>query len=160
MFCLFYSADIIEDMYSPRTAAINFISELIRKRGKENLQKFLAFIVEVFRRYCKLALYCHPTKFTLHTLLYHVKLKAQLSWFYSLPSFPVLVSLLVVVFCLDFFENIFILFPLLFGIVDFVWGSNMVLFVLPFLGINLCTWNVLLVLLKNVVIQKGPYFGQ
>lgn len=43
--------DIIEDMYSPRTAAINFISELIRKRGKENLQKFLAFIVEVFRRY-------------------------------------------------------------------------------------------------------------
>ena len=44
-------ADIIEDMYSPRTAAINFISELIRKRGKENLQKFLAFIVEVFRRY-------------------------------------------------------------------------------------------------------------
>jgi hypothetical protein len=43
--------DIIEDMYSPRTAAINFISELIRKRGKENLQKFLGFIVEVFRRY-------------------------------------------------------------------------------------------------------------
>ncbi|XP_024396720.1 importin beta-like SAD2 [Physcomitrium patens] len=43
--------DIIEDMYSPRTAAINFISELVRKRGKENWQKFLAFIVEVFRRY-------------------------------------------------------------------------------------------------------------
>lgn len=43
--------DIIEDMYSPRTAAINFISELVRKRGKENLQKFLGFIVEVFRRY-------------------------------------------------------------------------------------------------------------
>ncbi|KAG6549125.1 hypothetical protein Mapa_009351 [Marchantia paleacea] len=43
--------DIIEDMYSPRTAAINFISELVRKRGKENLQKFLAFIVEVFKRY-------------------------------------------------------------------------------------------------------------
>lgn len=38
-------------MYSPRTAAINFISELVRKRGKENLQKFLGFIVEVFRRY-------------------------------------------------------------------------------------------------------------
>lgn len=43
-------ADIIEDMYSPRTAAINFVTELVRKRGKENLQKFLAFIVEVFRR--------------------------------------------------------------------------------------------------------------
>lgn len=56
------SADIIEDMYSPRTAAINFISELIRKRGKENLQKFLAFIVEVFRRYrrrlCFLSEWC------------------------------------------------------------------------------------------------------
>lgn len=44
-------ADIIEDMYNPRTAAINFISELVRKRGKENLQKFLAFVVEVFGRY-------------------------------------------------------------------------------------------------------------
>lgn len=43
--------DIIEDMYNPRTAAINFISELVRKRGKENLQKFLAFVVEVFGRY-------------------------------------------------------------------------------------------------------------
>lgn len=43
--------DIIEDMYSPRTAAINFISELFRKRGKENLQKFLAFIVSVFQQY-------------------------------------------------------------------------------------------------------------
>lgn len=43
--------DIIEDMYSSRTAAINFISELLRKRGKENLQKFLAFIVGVFQRY-------------------------------------------------------------------------------------------------------------
>ncbi|KAJ7538458.1 hypothetical protein O6H91_11G048900 [Diphasiastrum complanatum] len=43
--------DIIEDMYSPRTAAMNFISELVRKRGKENLQKFLQFVVEIFRRY-------------------------------------------------------------------------------------------------------------
>eukprot|EP00250_Pteridium_aquilinum_P010585 c19495_g1_i1 orf=322-3393(-) len=43
--------DIIEDMYSSRTAAINFISELFRKRGKENLQKFLAFIVDIFQRY-------------------------------------------------------------------------------------------------------------
>lgn len=43
--------DIIEDLYSPRTASIDFITELVRKRGKENLQKFLTFIVEVFRRY-------------------------------------------------------------------------------------------------------------
>ncbi|KAH7428022.1 hypothetical protein KP509_10G071600 [Ceratopteris richardii] len=43
--------DIIEDMYSSRTAAINFISELFRKKGKENLQKFLAFIVNVFQSY-------------------------------------------------------------------------------------------------------------
>lgn len=51
------STDIIEDMYSPRTAAINFISELIRKRGKENLQKFLGFIVEIFRRYIHFYIY-------------------------------------------------------------------------------------------------------
>ncbi|MCO5568289.1 hypothetical protein L7F22_021988 [Adiantum nelumboides] len=43
--------DIIEDLYSSRTAAINFISELLRKWGKENLQKFLAFIVGVFQQY-------------------------------------------------------------------------------------------------------------
>ncbi|GER40807.1 ARM repeat superfamily protein, partial [Striga asiatica] len=42
--------DIIEDLYSPRTAAMDFVSELVRKR-KENLQKFLLFIVEVFQRY-------------------------------------------------------------------------------------------------------------
>lgn len=44
-------SDIIEDLYSPRTAAMDFVSELVRKRGKENLQKFLLFIVEVFKRY-------------------------------------------------------------------------------------------------------------
>ncbi|KAG9141479.1 hypothetical protein Leryth_001925 [Lithospermum erythrorhizon] len=43
--------DIIEDLYSPRTAAMDFVSELVRKRGKENLQKFILFIVEVFKRY-------------------------------------------------------------------------------------------------------------
>ncbi|KAJ6801624.1 importin beta-like SAD2 [Iris pallida] len=43
--------DIIEDLYSPRTAAMDFVSELVRKRGKGNLQKFVQFIVEVFRRY-------------------------------------------------------------------------------------------------------------
>ncbi|XP_019166178.1 PREDICTED: importin beta-like SAD2 homolog isoform X1 [Ipomoea nil] len=43
--------DIIEDLYSPRTAAMEFVSELIRKRGKENLQKFILFIVEIFKRY-------------------------------------------------------------------------------------------------------------
>ncbi|AQK70901.1 Importin beta-like SAD2 [Zea mays] len=43
--------DIIEDLYSPRTAAMDFVSELIRKRGKNNLQKFIHFIVDIFRRY-------------------------------------------------------------------------------------------------------------
>ncbi|KQJ82085.1 importin beta-like SAD2 isoform X2 [Brachypodium distachyon] len=43
--------DIIEDLYSPRTAAMDFVSELVRKRGKGNLQKFVHFIVEIFRRY-------------------------------------------------------------------------------------------------------------
>ncbi|KAG1331571.1 Importin beta-like SAD2 [Cocos nucifera] len=43
--------DIIEDLYSPRTAAMDFVSELVRKRGKGNLHKFIQFIVEIFRRY-------------------------------------------------------------------------------------------------------------
>ncbi|KAK6930635.1 Importin-beta, N-terminal domain [Dillenia turbinata] len=43
--------DIIEDLYSPRTASMDFVSELVRKRGKENLQKFIQFIVEIFKSY-------------------------------------------------------------------------------------------------------------
>ncbi|GAB4834165.1 secondary alcohol dehydrogenase (SADH2) [Ancistrocladus abbreviatus] len=43
--------DIIEDLYSPRTAAMDFVSELVRKRGKENLPKFIQFIVEILKRY-------------------------------------------------------------------------------------------------------------
>ncbi|KAJ8493720.1 hypothetical protein OPV22_015441 [Ensete ventricosum] len=43
--------DIIEDLYSPRTAAMDFVSELVRKHGKENLQKFIHFIVDIFTRY-------------------------------------------------------------------------------------------------------------
>ncbi|KAG2726210.1 hypothetical protein I3760_01G101700 [Carya illinoinensis] len=43
--------DIIEDLYSPRTAAMDFVSELVRKRGKENLHKFIQFIVEIFKSY-------------------------------------------------------------------------------------------------------------
>ncbi|KAL5059961.1 hypothetical protein RYX36_031565, partial [Vicia faba] len=36
--------DIIEDLYSPRTASMDFVSELVQKRGKENLHKFIQFI--------------------------------------------------------------------------------------------------------------------
>ncbi|KAI5565520.1 hypothetical protein POPTR_014G149600v4 [Populus trichocarpa] len=43
--------DIIEDLYSPRTASMDFVSELVRKRGKENLQKFILFVVEIFKRF-------------------------------------------------------------------------------------------------------------
>lgn len=30
---------------------MDFVSELVRKRGKKNLQKFVQFIVEILRRY-------------------------------------------------------------------------------------------------------------
>lgn len=30
---------------------MDFVSELVRKRGKENLQKFLEFVVEILKRY-------------------------------------------------------------------------------------------------------------
>ncbi|KAL1832759.1 hypothetical protein ACET3Z_002410 [Daucus carota] len=52
--------DIIEDLYSPRTAAMDFVSELVRKRGKENLQKFVLYIVEIFRRYDEAAIENKP----------------------------------------------------------------------------------------------------
>jgi hypothetical protein len=43
--------DIIEDMYSPRTAAMNLILELASFKGKESLQKFITFLVGIFTRY-------------------------------------------------------------------------------------------------------------
>ncbi|CAH2059895.1 unnamed protein product [Thlaspi arvense] len=43
--------NIIEDLYSPRTAAMDFVNELVRKRGKENLPKFVQFVVGIFRSY-------------------------------------------------------------------------------------------------------------
>ncbi|KAK7310225.1 hypothetical protein RJT34_07609 [Clitoria ternatea] len=43
--------DTIEDQYSPRNASIGFVSELIRKHGKDNLHKFIRFLVENFKRY-------------------------------------------------------------------------------------------------------------
>ncbi|KAK8947162.1 hypothetical protein KSP39_PZI006676 [Platanthera zijinensis] len=52
--------DIIEDLYSPRTAAMDFVSELVRKRGKGNLQKFVQFIVEILRRYDETSIELKP----------------------------------------------------------------------------------------------------
>ncbi|WZZ54923.1 hypothetical protein YC2023_055030 [Brassica napus] len=43
--------NIIEDLYSPRTASIDFVNELVQKRGKENLPKFVQFVVGIFRSY-------------------------------------------------------------------------------------------------------------
>ncbi|KAK2641702.1 hypothetical protein Ddye_023465 [Dipteronia dyeriana] len=52
--------DIIEDLYSPRTASMDFVSELVRKRGKENLQKFIHFIVGIFKRYDEMPMEFKP----------------------------------------------------------------------------------------------------
>lgn len=38
---------------------MDFVSELVRKRGKENLQKFIQFIVEIFKRYIFTFTICH-----------------------------------------------------------------------------------------------------
>lgn len=45
------STDIIEDLYSPRTASTDFVTELVRKRGKDNFPRFVQFIVDIFKRY-------------------------------------------------------------------------------------------------------------
>ncbi|KAL0710541.1 hypothetical protein Bca4012_017519 [Brassica carinata] len=43
--------NIIEDLYSPRTASMDFVNELVQKRGKENLPKFVQFVVGILRSY-------------------------------------------------------------------------------------------------------------
>ena len=45
--------DIIEDMYSPRTAAVNFMLEMARLRARDNnnLDAFLGFVVSELMRY-------------------------------------------------------------------------------------------------------------
>ncbi|CAL5032954.1 unnamed protein product [Urochloa decumbens] len=52
--------DIIEDLYSPRTAAMDFVNELVRKRGKGTLQKFIQFIVGIFMRYNEASIELKP----------------------------------------------------------------------------------------------------
>ena len=42
--------DIIEDMYSPRTAAVSFLCELCAKRSKENLPKVMGFLVQILTK--------------------------------------------------------------------------------------------------------------
>jgi hypothetical protein len=37
---------------------MDFVSELVRKRGKENLQKFIQFVVEIFQRYIYVFILC------------------------------------------------------------------------------------------------------
>jgi hypothetical protein len=39
---------------------MDFVSELVRKRGKENLQKFIQFVVEIFKRYNMFSFYALP----------------------------------------------------------------------------------------------------
>ncbi|CAI5517143.1 unnamed protein product, partial [Closterium sp. Naga37s-1] len=43
--------DIIEDMYSARTAALNFLAELVTKRSKDTLDPFIAALVLILNRY-------------------------------------------------------------------------------------------------------------
>ncbi|KAM0935786.1 putative importin-beta domain, armadillo-like helical [Dioscorea sansibarensis] len=43
--------DFKEDFFSPRGAAVGFLIELLRQRGKGNLEKLIQFIMEIFRRY-------------------------------------------------------------------------------------------------------------
>ncbi|CAE6076732.1 unnamed protein product [Arabidopsis arenosa] len=52
--------DIIEDLYSPRTASMDFVTELVRKRGKDNFPKFIQFIVDIFKRYTEAPLEDKP----------------------------------------------------------------------------------------------------
>ena len=42
---------------------MDFVSELVRKRGKENLQKFIQYVVDILKRYKNLSFLnclCYP----------------------------------------------------------------------------------------------------
>lgn len=43
--------DLIEDMYSAKTAAMNLVSELCKQRTKSTLDPFMRFIVQVMTEY-------------------------------------------------------------------------------------------------------------
>ena len=45
---LFQGYDIIEDMYSPKTSATNFVHELCTCRAKENLAPLLHLVTSTF----------------------------------------------------------------------------------------------------------------
>lgn len=50
---------------------MDFVSELVRKRGKENLQKFIQFIVEIFKRYIFIfTIFCICYKFLSDVMLF------------------------------------------------------------------------------------------
>lgn len=48
---LFQGYDILEDMYSPKTAAMNFIHEMSRVRSAGNLEPFMAHLVMVLNQH-------------------------------------------------------------------------------------------------------------
>ena len=55
-FCLDWLAysqgyDLIEDMYSAKTAAMNLVAELCKQRSKGNLDPFMHFLVQVMTEY-------------------------------------------------------------------------------------------------------------
>ncbi|KAJ0988973.1 hypothetical protein J5N97_007329 [Dioscorea zingiberensis] len=52
--------DDIEDLYSPRIAAMNFLRELAKLHGNGNVQKLIQFIVEIFRRYDEASIETKP----------------------------------------------------------------------------------------------------
>ncbi|KAK3262901.1 hypothetical protein CYMTET_28267 [Cymbomonas tetramitiformis] len=52
--------DVIEDMYSPRTAAMHLIIELVNCRSKDCLQPFIAFLVDIFTKYSQAAPEARP----------------------------------------------------------------------------------------------------
>ncbi|KAH7682960.1 Exportin-2 C-terminal protein [Dioscorea alata] len=52
--------DFKEDFFSPRGAAIGFLIELLRLRGKGNLEKLIQFITEIFRRYDEASIETKP----------------------------------------------------------------------------------------------------
>ena len=48
LYVLFQGYDIIEDMYSPKTSATNFVHELCTCRAKENLAPLLQLVTSTF----------------------------------------------------------------------------------------------------------------
>ena len=85
---LWQGYDIIEDMYSPKTSATNFVHELCTCRAKENLAPLLQLVTSSFDVFA-VRMYAHVTHFLQHHFCDYRCLSTQLAshWVFTSKTY-------------------------------------------------------------------------